>query len=298
MDPYIPITQPGVYLYRAPQNLKFNIFREMVVVLAVPSKEACGIVFYHPESNPKELFSELELLRMKLKTELKVGANEIQAKVFGGALSGAHLIKELKEWAEDTKIKIVATDTGRNVLRTLRLHCDTGKVGVSYAARSVDNPLQFVSTGTARLRNPMTQIHTEVLILSHKAVKRTLAKQAIEEQAAWSASIPADPTLILKNKTPKEFPWSVVLIFDDLKDLDGLANWVKNISAKYSAVQFRWVGPELPSLTKEFPELRLLPPIEPELIRDFKAMLQQAVFEHLTHSTSDVLKFPKKRKAR
>ena len=145
----------------------------------------------------------------------------------------------------------------------------------------------------------MDSVQAEVLILTENAVKRTLAKQAVEEERHWSAACPKKPIDFLSEKTIENFPYSVVLLFSDIEDERLIGAWIDRISLAYRTVQMRWVGTAIPTaLKRSFPKLGLLPPLEPELLPEFKSKLKRAVFEHFTTNRSEVVPFHQIKKAK
>jgi hypothetical protein len=76
-----------------------------------------------------------------------------------------------------------------------------------------------------------------------------------------------------------------------------LASWMKQLNEKNPSIQFRWVGAELPKLDENI-ELKLVPPLDPILLPEFKKKLRQAIFDSELSTTSETLTFPTKRKAK
>jgi hypothetical protein len=292
----VRLESPGIYLFSAPVQAQISIYRETVVILWVAAKKSAGIAILSPESKVEDLRQTLDGLHHKVTQDLGLKDPKIEVKIFGGSMGGKLALQTALHWVEVTTLPLLSRDTGGDHPRNLTVDCATGGVGITYADRT---PAElFLTLGTARLRNPLDNVQTEVLVLSKNSVKRTLAKQAIEEQPQWSASTPKNPKEILGKTGKIDFPWSIVLLFDDLEEDAACLKWITKMSAQYPSVQFRWVGGSLPSFAKKVPFLKHLPPVEPVLMPEFKRKIQRALFEHLSSDTSDIIKFPKRRRAR
>lgn len=295
----IGLDKTGTYLFKSPTIVTLVINRELTVVLCVPSQQACGIALFHPEDDPKRMAEQLTSLYEKMIDAYAVKGEDVQVKIFGLRSGTRSVMDTVTHWLEGNNLRVVARDTGGNACRKLVIHCESGKIGVSYSESTNPGQLQWLSEGSARQRNPMDSVQAEVLILTENAVKRTLARQAVEEERHWSAACPKKPIEFLSEKNIENFPYSVVLIFSDMEDERLIETWMGRITLAYQAVQMRWVGTAIPtSLKRTFPGLSLLPPLEPELLPEFKSKLKRAVFDHFTANRSEVVPFQKIKKAK
>lgn len=288
------LDKTGAFLFKAPTQVSMLLNRELAIVFCLPKKEVCGIALFDPEQNIKELNQSLETLYQKMIDTYAADPSQLQIKIFGLRNGLRSVIEATLDWLEGNHLKVVAQDLGANATRKVLVNCQTGMVGVNYA-EGTTQPMHWIAEGSARNRNPMDSINAEVLILTENAVKRTLAKQAIEEERHWTAATPKNPTDIISKKTVSDFPWSVVLIFDDMDDYNPIEAWISRLHLTFPAVQIRWVGATIPAqLKRAFPELKQLPPLEPALLPEFKKKLKSAVFDHATSETSTLI--PIKRK--
>lgn len=291
----IHLDKTGAFLFKAPAQVSLMLNRELCIVLSLPKKHACGIALFDPEENIKELYQSLETLYQKLVDTYAADSSQIEVKIFGLRNGLRSAIEGALHWLAGNGLRIVAKDIGANATRKILVNCDSGMVGVNYA-EGTSQPLQWIAEGSARNRNPMDTVHAEVLVLSESPVKRTLAKQSVEEERHWSAATPKKPLDILSKETVSDFPYPVVLLFDDLEDYNLIEAFISRVQLAYPAVQFRWVGTAVPTpLKRAFPQLKLLPPLEPDLLPEFKKKLRGAVFDHATTETNTLIPFERKR---
>lgn len=293
----IPISYPGAYLYQAPHNLQLTIDKQLVIVFCLKNLPSTGIVLSGSELSVKDLMSEIELLYLKIKSKLKTHTIDISLKLFGLSSGSFHVFEAVQKWAETVGIKIVVTELGKSTVRNLSIECRTGKVGVTYGElNKVKSKLLFLPEGTARERIPLAQIHNNILILTQNSVQRQLTKASIEEYPAWAAISVEKVSEFIQSNDWKKTEWSVVLCFEDLKEQKGIENFIQSLHSAQPAVQIRWVGSILPDFSKEIPELKLLPPMDYDLLPDFKKMLKRAVFDANLAMNFEAVKIPRKKR--
>lgn len=276
----IPITFSGAYLYKAPHRLELVIDKQLVVVFCIKNHSSCGLVLSSTDLSIRDLLSELELLHLKIKSKLKIHTTDITLKIFGLSHGATHVLEAVHGWANSLGIQIVATEVGKRTVRNLSVDCLNGKVGVTYGElNSPPGKLIFLSEGTARNRVPLAKVHNNILVLTQNSVQRQLTKAAIEEYPAWAAITVEDVSSFISSKSNERSDWSVVLCFEDIKNEKGLEKFLSHLRDSHPSTQLRWVGSALPEFSKDIPDLRLLPPMEYELLPDFKKMLKRAVFD-------------------
>jgi hypothetical protein len=291
----IPISYPGAYLYQAPHNLQLTIDKQLVVVFCLKNLSSTGLVLSGPELSIRDLNSEIGLLYLKIKSKLKIHTSDISLKLFGLSSGSFHVFEAVQKWAETVGVKITVTELGKSTVRNLSIECRTGKVGVTYGElNKVQSKLIFLPEGTARERIPLAQIHNNILILTQNSVQRQLTRASIEEYPAWAAVSVENVSDFIQSKNWKKTEWSVVLCFEDLKEQKGLEKFIKDVHSAQPSVQIRWVGSTLPDFSKEFPELKLLPPMDYDLLPDFKRMLKRAVFDANLAMNFEAVKIPQK----
>lgn len=288
----IRLHQPGLYSFSHERDITAEIDRELLITFYSATSKMVGVVIHPANGHLTELLEKLEVITKKL------AARGLEAKLFGLSHGPEVIAAQAAHWLRDHKINVVASDTGRALPRVLLIKPDTGQVGVRYSRGSEETEHGFLSTGSARQRNPLDAVHSEVLVLTTNPVWRILAKQAIEEQKSWGAATPKDPLEMTNGKVPSAFPWSVVLLFSDLENEPNTPEFIATLLEKYPSVQIRWVGPALPSFAKQIPALKLVPPLDPILLPEFKNRIRSAIFDHEIADTSDLIRFPKKRKKR
>ena len=269
----IVLDKPGVYFFAAPAEIKTQIDRELFVVAWMPEQKACGFVLYDPETPLKDLFASLDTVFEKAATTSDRGAPRVVFKVFGLSRRQAKVMTGLSNWLSQIKLKISAQDVGKNVGRNIKVDCKTGRIGISYAEAYLPGFPQLMSRGSARQRLRPSSVKSDVLILSRSAVSRQLALQTIEEQRNWSGSTPHKPEEIIGEQEVQYFPWSWVILFEDLADEPNLMQWVTTIRKAHPKVQFCWIGLRLPKDLETMPGIAMLPPLEPQHVGEFKAYL-------------------------
>lgn len=289
------LDKTGSFLFKSPTQVSIQLGSELAILFYLPTKKAYGIALYNPDENLKELQQSLETLYQKMVDTYAIDSSQLHIKIFGLRNGLKSVMEAALDWLKGNHLRITAKDIGANATRKLLIDCESGKVGVSYADAN-PHPLQWIAEGSARNRNPLDTVHAEVLILTDNSVKRTLAKQAIEEERHWTAATPKKPNEIMARKKVEDFPWPVVLLFEDLEDFNLIEAWISRVQLTFPAVQFRWVGTSIPStLKRTFPELKQLPPLEPELLPEFKQKLTAALFDHSVTHTTSILPFKAKK---
>jgi hypothetical protein len=292
----IPISYPGAYLYQAPHNLQLTIDKQLVIVFCLKNLPTTGVVLSGSELSIKDLISEVGLLYLKIKSKLKIHTSDISLKLFGLSSGAFHVFDAVQKWAETVGIKITVTELGKSTVRNLSIECKTGKVGVTYGElNKVQSKLIFLPVGTARERIPLTQMHNNILILTHNSVQRQLTRASIEEYPAWAAVSVERVSEYIQSNDWKKTEWSVVLCFEDLKEEKGIEKFIKSIHSSHPSVEIRWVGSTLPQFSKDIPALKLLPPMDYDLLPDFKKMLKRAVFDANLAMNFDAVKIPQKK---
>jgi hypothetical protein len=294
----IRLENVGTYLFRSPAKVSVQVNHELLVVLTVPFARACGQVLIDINTQPKEFHKLLNTLLERMVADLKIRPQQIRAKVFGMSHFRKSLGTALDEWAKQNEVLIAVRDLGRGTTRSILIKCDDGLVGVTYADRIEMNAPAFLTLGSAKARvkeEKISQTEHRVLILSMNKVRKLLAKQAVEEHAGFEASFPKDAHQFLVKKPGKNFPYSHVLIFDDLENSPTLKTFVKQASAHLPLSSFSWIGENLPGWASNS---RLMPPLEPQTISAFKKSLHVALFTPAVsvEPTSTVLSFEKRKK--
>ncbi len=295
----IPISYSGAYLFQAPHRLELIVDKQLVVVFCLKGLSSTGLVLSNTDLSIKDLLCELELLHLKIKSKLKIHTSEITLKIFGLSHGAIHVLEAVQEWANSIGIKIVVTEIGKRTIRNISVDCLTGKVGVTYGELN-NSPakLIFLSEGTARKRIPLAQVHNNILILTRNAVQQQLTKAAIEEYPAWAAITVDDISQFINSKSYEKSNWSVVLCFEDLINEKGLEKFITQLKKSHPSTQIRWVGSVLPEFSKEVFNLKLLPPMDYELLPDFKKMLKRAVFESNLAMNFEAVKISAKKESK
>ena len=244
----IQLTGPGTYLFHDNSRLSFSIDKELALVFSVPTEKTAGVVLFDPDHSLQQLQTMMQSILHKMTVDLGISPEKILVKVFGLSSFRKSVLETAYRWLKDRNIFITAEDTGRNFIRQILVECATGKVGVSY--RTSEYSIPYLSQHTARDRNPLDEIHAQVLVLSSSSTKRILAKQSIEEHKNWVAVIPELPQNYLSKKTPT-FNYAVAVIFDDLNEQpEKICNWIESIHVQYPEVQFRYSCSEIPKFLK------------------------------------------------
>lgn len=291
------ITEPGIYLFGNPKKVSISLKENLVFTLHSLSSSSTGILVQSPDEHRGDFLNKLDTLWNKYSSLSDVDTGSVQCKIFGRGDKYTSLLISLKSWLERHQIPVIASNVGKLVPQEVVVDCASGKVGIQYlGSQSLEMSL-FLTEGTARLRNPVSAIHAEVLVLSTVRVSRTLAKQCIEEEPNWQASCPASFESDFRQILQEDNRWSVVLIFDEMKTHKDLLSWMNQLYQKNPSIQFRWVGGELPKLNENF-AVKLVPPLDPILLPEFKKKLRQAIFESELSNTSETLAFPEKRKVK
>lgn len=294
--PNITLNKPGVYLFPASTTVSAQIDREILVVFALPSEGRCGFILYDCQASVKDLEPLLDTLFDKLKKATGSRGTELVVKAFGMSRVDGGVFGALTHWLDGKKLALAAKDIGQNVGRNLRIDCGTGRVGISYAEAYLPGFPQFLSRGSARQRQGSDAAVVEVLVLSHSAVCRQLTLQAIEEERQWTASVPAHLDDIWAGKDFPYFPWSWVILFQDLEKVPSLHEWVFDVKNRFPKVQIVWAGATIPDPLTTLPGLVLLPPLNPEHLGTFKERLRQAILSSTLPITGEVLAFPRQKK--
>jgi hypothetical protein len=295
----IPVSYAGAYLYQTPHKLELCLDKELAVVFCLKNLSSTGLVLTSSETSQKDLLSELEILHLKIKAKLKIHSEDITLKLFGLSHGALHIVKTVESWAQSLGIKINVIEVGKQLVRNLSVECRTGIVAVTYGEiNQKSSKVLFLSEGTARTRIPLAQVHNNILILTHNPVHRQLTKACIEEYPAWAADSVENLSELTQSKALAHKSWSVVLCFEDLRQEKGIETILQDIRKKHPASQIRWVGAALPEFHKDFPELKLLPPIDYELLPDFKKMLKRAVFDSNLALNFETVKMPAKNRSK
>lgn len=289
----IKLSSPGSYIFHENSRLSFSLDRELGVVFVVPTEQIAGVVLYHPDHSVQDLTEMMDSILIKLTRSLHISSEKILVKIFGLSVARKTVVEATYRWLKDRNLFISAEDIGKNYVRQVLVDCATGKVGVSYSTEYKEIP--YISTRTARDRNPLDEIFAKVMVLSSSPTKRTLAKQSIEEHRNWVADIPESPKKIFA-KAPKEFSNAVVVLFDDLNDSpESITSWVENVHAEHPEVQFRFSGTEVPKYLRHLTYVRQLPPLTPYLLPEFKGTLARAIFDHEVETLGEVIPLKKKK---
>jgi hypothetical protein len=187
---------------------------------------------------------------------------------------------------------------GKNVGRNIAVDCGTGRIGISYAETYLPGFPQLLSRGSARQRLRAGSTESSALILSGNAVLRQLALQTIEELRNWSGSSPHKPEQVLEDQEVKYFPWSWVILFEDLAEDPNLVEWMTKLQKAHPKVQFCWIGMRFPKALETMPGIAMLPPLEPDHVGEFKAYLSALIsLGSPEGSDSDhVIAFPRPKK--
>jgi|688.fasta_scaffold64798_4 hypothetical protein len=291
------ITEPGIYLFANPKKVSISLKEKLVFTLHSLSSSSTGILVQSPDEHRGDFLTKLDTLWNKYSSLSDFDSGSIQCKIFGRGEKYTSLLISLKSWLERHQVPVVASNVGKFIPEQVMVDCSSGKVGIQYLSPSSQDRSLLITEGTARLRNPGSAIHAEVLVLSTVRVSRTLAKQCIEEEPNWQAACPSSFESDFKQYIKEGNRWSVALIFDEMRNHKDLASWMKQLNEKNPSIQFRWVGAELPKLDENI-ELKLVPPLDPILLPEFKKKLRQAIFDSELSTTSETLTFPTKRKAK
>ena len=179
----------------------------------------------------------------------------------------------LSGWLSQIKLPLSVQDVGKNVGRNIAVDCGTGRIGIAYAETYLPGFPQLLSRGSARQRLRFSATESSALILSQNAVHRQLALQTIEELRNWSGSTPHKPEQVLEDQEVKYFPWSWVILFEDMADNPNLVEWMTEIQKAHPTVQFCWIGMRFPKELETMPGIAMLPPLEPDHVGEFKAYL-------------------------
>ncbi len=290
----IPISHSGAYLYQAPHVLQLTVDKELAIVFCLKNFSSTGLVLYQPELSLKDLLGELELLHLKLKSKLKIHTSDISLKLFGLSTGALHVVEAIQDWANQLGIKIVVTEIGKRINRNLSIDCRSGVVGVTYGdLNTPKSNLIFISQGTPRNRIPLAQVHNRILILTENAVQRQLTKAAVEEHPAWAAQTVENVPDFFRSTLAKKGQWSVVLLFEDIINQKGLESFISEVKKLHPSTEIRWVGSQIPSFLSNF-NVKLLPPMDYDLLPDFKKMLKRAVFDANLAMNFESAKIPKK----
>lgn len=290
--PNVHLEQGGVYFFKSPIRVTTQLNHELLVVFAVPSIRSCGLVLLDTEMPQKVVEGMFQNLLQKLADEYKVSVTQVNLKVFGQSFRRRRSVHYIESWSLANNVRISVMDIGKNVTRNVMVDCATGRVGVSYAEGFMQEDPAFLSMGSVRLREAVTSVSAEVLILSANRVQRTLAKQAIEERSGYRANCPKNPMQIIALNDFRHFMAEIVLLFDDLEHSELVAMWVANAMKYYPKTVFCWVGRGEPAV--DLPTgTRRVSPIEPERIAHFKAALQD-VLPQQSWRFGQVIPFQKK----
>ncbi len=289
----IKLSSQGTYIFHESSKLSFSLDRELGIVFVVPTEQIAGVVLYHPDNNLQDLHEMLDSLLSKLTNSLHISTEKILVKVFGLSNIRRVVVETAYKWLKDRNLFIAAEDTGKNYVRQVLVDCATGKVGVSYSTEYKEIP--YITTRTARDRNPLDEVYAQVLVLSSSPTKRTLAKQSIEEHRNWVAVAPESPRSVFTKKQ-KDTSYAVAVLFDDLNDSpDTITHWVEEAHAAHPELQFRFSGTEIPKYLRHLSYVRQLPPLTPLLLPEFKGILARAIFDHEVESFGDVIPMKKKK---
>ena len=294
----IQINESGIYLFTSPKKLSVSLKKVLIFTMHSPSSSSTGLVVQSPDEHRGDLLYKLDTLWTKYSKLDDVNTELIEGKIFGEGDKFSSLLLSLKGWLQRHEIPVPASNLGKLLPDHLFLDCASGKVGIQYLKNDGEQASHLISSGTARLRNTANPIRAEVLILSTNRVLRTLAKQCVEEQPHWLATAPENFNESFVKNLKEENRWSVVLVFDDLIARPDLVNWLDGISNHNPNVQFRWVGAQIPHPLKQFKNCKLLPPLEPVLLPEFKKNLNHAVFDSELSSTSETWSFPRRKRAK
>jgi hypothetical protein len=290
----------GVYLFRAPHKLSVSVDHELVVVFVIPSTSSTGVVVHDPRRPLRDLRGMLDGVFEKITVGLEKGASPIFVKLFGVSNGSRAVLDPLGAWLHANGVGIQAKDLGKNVSRTLEIDCGTGAVGVRYSEAYVPELAHFLARGSARQRAGFAiwpPLH-QALVLADNPITRELARQAIEEHPEWAATAPPKPLDTIGEPLTGAFPWDHVLLFEDTAGPSLVGNWIKALVKAHPEVRLYWVGSEQAAKNHKFPQnARILPPLTPETIREFKAALASTDPVDRTppsdwHS-GDILPFPR-----
>lgn len=242
----IPIQTAGVYIYRAGKQVWLDeVDRQMVVVLACPSKQVAGIIVYPDTFVRGELFDLLNSVRDKLCKELAIPTDAIQGKIFGCSAGQTNALFAAQVWLTDQKFQIAAMDIGRNVTRNLVVDTKSGKVGVRFADAETSLGAGFLKGGTAAHRAGVVAAATErsAIVVTDNKNFGLLASQSLDSAGGWTVKTMTSKEL---SKAPSKFrlAWlkttNVVVVLEDVLETKNLGRTIIALRKKNPDIHWLW----------------------------------------------------------
>lgn len=292
------IHQSGSFIFSKSKPVSISVDNFLLVTFHSSSSSSTGVIVQALFEHRTDFLDKLDTLFEKYSSLPDVDPNRVRTKVFGATSKFNPILTALKGWLDRHQIPVVATDLGRVISSEVVLEPQTGRVGVQYQTPSDLGQSVFLSEGTARDRKTKQDVQVEILLLSLNASTRTLAKQAIEEQAGWQATCPVEIKFAQIKSLLSKKKWLGLIISDELQTHRDLELFLKDVSKSHQNLPIHWIGAEIPKSLRVIPNLKLLPPLEPFLIPQFKKSLQKALMDFKFSSTSETLAFSKKSKTK
>lgn len=285
----------GVFLFSKEKEILISIQDSLLVTFRSPSSRSVGVILHHSSEPRSELTRKLDALFKKYFSLSDVDSNLIQAKIFGRGEKHSSSLVALKSWLNRHKVPVVASALGRTLPNEVTLICSTGKVGIQYQRDVFQEKIPFLSSGTARQRNPSLSTIGKVLVLSPLPAHQSIIKQCIEEQPLWEAVCQQDFHPKKLSSLFRQASWFAVVISSELQEKPETLDILRAASQEHPKLQFRWIGNEMPKEAASLKNWKLLPPVDPLLLPQFKKLLKQALLDYQFAETSETLLFPRKK---
>lgn len=266
-----PLSQSGVFSFRAPAKPVFQVGRNLLLLFCVPEVGLCTGVLSEATSSPAELKEMLDNAFRHLLDVLGSNLKPVEVKLFGASHGDAIQLQIALLWVSQHGLRISAKDVGRQFIRQVFVDTATARVGVNYGRAAMAGTPELLSLGSARTRIPSQGASLRALVLSASPVQRRLALQALEEYPHCEAEAPADPLEWMLSKSRELSKFSLVLLCEGaaaLLEMEALVD-------KNDRVPFCWIGHELPKELTHPRSVLFLGPLEPEFLGEFKGALAE-----------------------
>ena len=286
------INQAGLYLFSNDREIIISLNDFLMVTFHSPSSSSTSVLLQGVTDHRSDFIGKLESLFEKYSSLPDVDGNLIQAKVFGFGNHFAGLLPSLKQWLMKAEIPVIASQLGSHLPEEVLLTPQNGKVGIRFNPSKTSGDFNLLSTGTARNRSATPEDPTQVTVLSLSAVTRALAKQCIEEEPSWEADCPE----LSHEKNLQQFladcKSSLIILSDEVKTKPKLLDVVARHFERNPQIRLGWIGAHIPQeILTLFPEVKLLPPLEPFLIPHFKKMIKKALRDSLASFSNSPIPF-------
>jgi len=290
----LKLVSPGIYLFGAGKKVQVSTADFLVVLFHSPSSQSSGLFLEQSAEHRSDFLSELNELYLRYSKLPDVDPALIKVKILGAQPQFSPLMVTLRSWLNRHQVPVITNDFGRALKGMALIDCSSGKMGIRFSSGRIDQAT-LLSSGTARNRNPQFTPSFNILVLSKNPNNRILAKQAIEEEMSWQAHCPIDFGIKALDEVFNKLKFSALIFTDDFISDEEISEWVLERVKRNPKLILGCMGSKLPVWATL--QTRLLPPLEPYLISQFKKILKKSFADLLFSDTSDTLAFPKKRKA-